>query len=248
MGINPGRNQLYQRPYPDAYDLVPYPTGWRVPDFIKFSGDDNRSTWEHISQYVAQLTEASSSNSLRVHLFSLSLIGTAFSWFSTLPPNSVRSWNKLEQKFHDHFYSGDNEAKLTDLTLVKQTRDESVSDYFKRFKEVNNRCFNLSISDKDLVDVALNGLRSYLKGKLEGFDYFNLNALQLRAMNQSIKLRIPKMHISLIGLILMLLNMIPILRPMRIMRSIPLNLFGHHRPNQLLVHHLNRLKRVGKKR
>ena len=79
LGINPGRNQLYQRPYPDAYDLVPLPTGWRVPDFIKFSGDDNRSTWEHISQYVAQLGEASSINSLRVCLFSLSLTGTAFS-------------------------------------------------------------------------------------------------------------------------------------------------------------------------
>ena len=64
LGINPGRNRLYQRSYPDAYDLVPYPTGWRVRDFIKFSGDDNRSTWEHISQYVAQLGEASSSNSL----------------------------------------------------------------------------------------------------------------------------------------------------------------------------------------
>ena len=27
LGINPNRNRLYQRPYPDAYDLVPYPTG-----------------------------------------------------------------------------------------------------------------------------------------------------------------------------------------------------------------------------
>ena len=96
QGINSGRNRLYQRPYPDAYDLVPYPTGWCVLDFIKFSGDDNRSSWEHISQYVAQLGEASFSNSLRVRLFSLSLTGTAFSWFSALPPNSVRSWNELE--------------------------------------------------------------------------------------------------------------------------------------------------------
>ena len=122
-------------------------------------------------------------------MFSLSLTGTAFSWFSALHPNSVRSWNELEQKFHDHFYSGNNEAKLTDLTSVKQTRDESVSDYFKRFKEVKNRCFNLSISDKDLVDVALNGLPSYLKEKLERFDYFNLNALQLRAMNLEYKIK-----------------------------------------------------------
>ena len=91
LGINPSRNRLYQRPYPDTYDLVPYPTGWRISDFIKFSGDDNRSTWEHISQYVAQLAEASSNNSLRVRLFSLSLNGIAFSWFFALPPNSVRS-------------------------------------------------------------------------------------------------------------------------------------------------------------
>jgi len=92
LGINPNKNWMYQRPYPDAFDLVPYPTGWYVPDFIKFSGDDNRSTWEHISQYIAQLSEASSSNALRVRLFSLSLTGTVFSWFSSLPPNSVRSW------------------------------------------------------------------------------------------------------------------------------------------------------------
>ena len=91
LGLAPSKRRLYQRPYPDTFDLVPYPSGWRIPDFIKFSGDDNRSTWEHISQYVAQLGEPSSSNSLRVRLFSLSLTGTAFYWFSSLPPNSVQS-------------------------------------------------------------------------------------------------------------------------------------------------------------
>ena len=49
LGLTPSKSRLYQLPYPDAFDLVPYPSGWQVPDFIKFSGDDNRSTWEHIS-------------------------------------------------------------------------------------------------------------------------------------------------------------------------------------------------------
>jgi len=88
-----------------------------------------------------------------------------------LPPNSVHSWNELEQKFHDHFYSGENEAKLKDLTLVRQGRDESTFDYVKRFKKIKNGCFNLSISDKDLADIALASLRSHLKEKLEDFDY-----------------------------------------------------------------------------
>ena len=47
----------------------------------------------------------------------------------------------------------------------------------------------MSISDKDLVDVVLNGLRSYLKEKLEGFEYYNLNAMQLRAMNLEYKIK-----------------------------------------------------------
>ena len=61
LGFVAVRSWLYSRPYADAFDLIPYPTGWRVPDFVKFSGDDNRSTWEHISQYIAQLGEVGSS-------------------------------------------------------------------------------------------------------------------------------------------------------------------------------------------
>jgi len=40
-GFVAGRNRLYHRPYVEAFDLIPYPTGLRVPNFVKFSGDDN---------------------------------------------------------------------------------------------------------------------------------------------------------------------------------------------------------------
>ena len=72
LGFVAGRSRLYRRPYVDAFDLITYPTSWRVPNFVKFSGDDNQSTWEHISQYIAQLGEAGSRKSLCVCLFSLS--------------------------------------------------------------------------------------------------------------------------------------------------------------------------------
>ena len=101
----------------------------------------------------------------------MSLTGTSFSWFSSLAPNSIRSWEELEQKFHDHFYSGDNETKLTNLTLVKQGRDESIYEYFKRFKDIKNRYFNLSLSEKDLIDLALAGLCSSYKEKLDGSSF-----------------------------------------------------------------------------
>jgi hypothetical protein len=46
---------------------------------------------EHVSQYLAQLGEVGSIDTLKVCLFSLSLTGTAFSWFSSLSPNSMDS-------------------------------------------------------------------------------------------------------------------------------------------------------------
>jgi hypothetical protein len=40
-----------------------------------------------------------------------------------MSPNSIDSWEQLEHKFHDHFYSHENEFKLSDLTSVRQGRD-----------------------------------------------------------------------------------------------------------------------------
>jgi hypothetical protein len=134
FGVDMGNTRLYQKPNRANFDYVAFPPGWLMPDFVKFSGDDNRTTWEHIIQYTAQLGEVGTYNSLKVRLFSLSLSGTAFAWFSSLAPNSIDSWDQLKKKFHDHFFSGSYQLKLTDLTSVRQSKKEWVSDYLKRFK------------------------------------------------------------------------------------------------------------------
>ena len=86
------KTRAYQKTYPTSVDSVAYPPDFRLPEFVKFSGEDTRNTFEHISQYLAQLGEAGSINELKVHLFYLSLTRTAFSWFSSLAPNSIVSW------------------------------------------------------------------------------------------------------------------------------------------------------------
>ncbi len=42
------RAKEYQKPYPNYYDNLPYPHGYRIPEFTKFSGEDSRTTWEHV--------------------------------------------------------------------------------------------------------------------------------------------------------------------------------------------------------
>ena len=112
------KTRAYQKPYTASFDWVAYPAGFRLPEFIKFSREEIRSTFEHISQYLTQLEETDSINELKVRLFSLSLTRTIFSWFSSLAPNFIGSWEQLEQKFYEHFFYGHNELKLSYLTYL----------------------------------------------------------------------------------------------------------------------------------
>jgi hypothetical protein len=43
-----GRARSYQKPYPEYFDMIPYPRGFRVLDLAKFMGDDAKTTCEHI--------------------------------------------------------------------------------------------------------------------------------------------------------------------------------------------------------
>ena len=63
---------------------------------------------------------------------------------------------------------------------VRQGRDESIHEYFKRFKDIKNLCFNLSLSEKDLVDLALAGLCSSYREKLDGLSFYSINQFRQR--------------------------------------------------------------------
>ena len=108
------------------YDLLEAPPKFKIPDFSKFSGNEGTSTVEHISRYLAQLGVASRAEHMKIWLFSLSLTGPAFGWYTTLPPGSITTWKQLEEKFHAQFFTGTNEATITDLTDICQLPGESV--------------------------------------------------------------------------------------------------------------------------
>ena len=102
----------YRTPYPPAYDLIPLPNRYKVLDFTKFSRQDDTSIMEHVNRFIIQCGEAASRDELRVHLFSLSSSGLAFTWFISLPPNSIITWANLEKQFHKYFFAGVHEKSL----------------------------------------------------------------------------------------------------------------------------------------
>jgi hypothetical protein len=172
-----GWARSYQKPYPEYFDMIPYPWGFWVPNLSKFMGDDAKTTYGHIGQFFAQVNDMSITDVHKIRMFPLSLTRVAFNWFTSLPPNLIDSWVSLEQKFHDYFYNREVELRLSDLTSLRQKYTKTISDYLRWFREVRNRCYNLTITEKDLVDLDFAGLTPYLKDKLDGQEFSETNQL-----------------------------------------------------------------------
>ena len=82
------------------------------------------------------------------------------------------------------FYNGDNELRLCHLISVRQNLDDPIDEYIRRFRDTKNRCYSLIISEKNLVELALNGLRSHIKEKPEGYEFLTINQVLQRALAQ----------------------------------------------------------------
>jgi hypothetical protein len=74
FGIEPkGRGHVYQKTYSDYYNKLPYPRSYRVPKFSRFSGEDGKTTLDHVGQFILQCGEASANDTLKLGMFALSL-------------------------------------------------------------------------------------------------------------------------------------------------------------------------------
>jgi hypothetical protein len=182
FGLKPKmQGPAYTPPFPEWYHRVILPPRVKPPtEFTKFSGQDDTSTVEHIARYLMQLGEASADEAFRVRYFPLSLTSSTFTWFSSLPPQSIGTWKDLEQKFHAHYFSGSTEKKLIDLAILRQRHNETPLEFLRRFREVKGMCFCLNLPDDQLVDMAVVGMLPAIREKLFGMEFDNLGQLSQR--------------------------------------------------------------------
>jgi hypothetical protein len=50
-----------------------------------------------------------------------------------------------------------------------------VPECIKQFRETHNKCYSLTVREKDLADLAFARLSSYLRGKLKGQEFTDVN-------------------------------------------------------------------------
>jgi hypothetical protein len=110
----------FRRPYPDRIEReFERPRNYKVPDFCTFSGDDEKTAYEHISRFTIQCGELSNNGNGKLIMFPNSLTRQAFMWYSSLPPHSIETWNDMEEKILNHFARTDLGISMVDLARLK---------------------------------------------------------------------------------------------------------------------------------
>jgi hypothetical protein len=89
----------------------------------------------------------------------VALESAPLTWFESLKPNSINSWDDLKRAFIDNFQGSMIRAGTRhDMSQVKQEMNETLRSYTQRFFETRATITN--ITDEDVIRCFQNGLFS----------------------------------------------------------------------------------------
>ena len=175
--------------YPEEVARKPYPVNYTPLIFPKYD-DMTGNAREHIRWYMNALTTHSHDYELRIREFSKSLEGRAFTWYTSLAPGSVLSWNDLATQFIRKFFALEEKLTLSNLQHEKQTVSERLLEYICKFRDLSLLCYN-PVEEERLVDVCIVGMLYKYRPYLENLQISSFTRLvdALRRISMSVKKR-----------------------------------------------------------
>ncbi|XP_058179969.1 uncharacterized protein LOC131327899 [Rhododendron vialii] len=179
-GLRRVEKPMFRKPYPHWVDNVPLPRGYKLPELSLFSGTENQSTIEHVGRFCLQLGELGSDDVFKLKLFPHSLTKTAFTWFISLPANSIHTWQDMEEQFHAQYFRHEPEVSIADLAKLKQKPNETAEQFLTRFKRLRNQC-HCNVPETEIVRIAQDGLEFNFKKQFNGSNFKDLFELSMRA-------------------------------------------------------------------
>ena len=81
-------------PFPPEVLSKLYPKGYEPPKFHPFDGI-NGSAMEHMSRFIHTMDPYAGDRELCLREFAKSLVDRAYTWYTTLRPGSIKTWDEM---------------------------------------------------------------------------------------------------------------------------------------------------------
>uniref|UniRef100_A0A2N9ID84 Integrase catalytic domain-containing protein n=1 Tax=Fagus sylvatica TaxID=28930 RepID=A0A2N9ID84_FAGSY len=127
-------------PYPAELLKQPYPEKYIAPTFSRFDGRKG-SALVHISKFVDSMGAYAGNGDLCLREFSKSLDDRAYTWYTTLPPGSVKVWEDMVELFCGKYFQAEEKITLVNLHTTKQANGEDLLRYIHRFRDISLDCY-----------------------------------------------------------------------------------------------------------
>ncbi|GLT96642.1 hypothetical protein SLE2022_142500 [Rubroshorea leprosula] len=122
-------------PYPKEILSKPYPKKYESPTFPKYDGRKG-SAVEHVNKFLDAMGAYAGDRDLCMHEFSKSLFDRAYTWYTTLLPSSIRSWDEMLEQFCQKYFQSKERIIVLDLHNTRQCTSEDLMAYVKRFRDL----------------------------------------------------------------------------------------------------------------
>jgi hypothetical protein len=155
---NPKEPRLFVRkpPYPTKLLKQPYPEKYIIPTFSRFD-DRKGSARVHISKFIDSMGAYAGNGDLCLREFSKSLDDRAYTWYTTLPPESVKVWEDMVELFCGKYFQAEEKITLVNLHTTKQASGEDLLRYIHRFRDISLDCY-ANYKEGELVGVRIDNM------------------------------------------------------------------------------------------
>ncbi|XP_022003275.1 uncharacterized protein LOC110900713 [Helianthus annuus] len=128
-----------------------------------FRGVASDEPYTHLIDYAAICStigkQGFTPEEVKLRLFQFSLKDRAKQWFSTLPSDSIRTWDEMQRTFLEEYYPMSKTSEARNATKsFSQHVGETFHEAFKRFNEMLRMCPHHDIPKWDLIKNFYDGL------------------------------------------------------------------------------------------
>ncbi|KAK8682456.1 hypothetical protein V6N13_054844 [Hibiscus sabdariffa] len=155
-----------------------------------FHGLPSESPHKHLYEFhlvcSSMKPQGVSEDQIKLRAFPFSLSGIAKEWLFYLPSNSITTWTELNSKFLDRFFLVAKASEIRRRILgIKQKHEESLHEYWERYKKLCASCPQHGLSDHTLIQYFYEGLlpmEMKMVDAASGGALFNMTPTQAREL------------------------------------------------------------------
>ncbi|KAJ9146249.1 hypothetical protein P3X46_028538 [Hevea brasiliensis] len=131
-----------------------------LPKFHGLAGEDpNKHLKEFHVVCSSMKPQGVSEDQIKLRAFPFSLEGTTKDWLYYLPSGSVNSWNGMKKIFFEKYFPAPHAANIRkEICDIRQYNEESLYEYWERFKKLCASCPHHQISEQLLIQYFYEGL------------------------------------------------------------------------------------------